>query len=68
MQTQRYLIVDRSNRLMAVADVPLAADVMAGFRRGSQIADVGPMSRAKRNRLAAILCQNPDKGYSRRGN
>jgi hypothetical protein len=53
---------------MAVADVPLAADVMAGFRRGSQIADVGPMSRAKRNRLAAILCQNPDKGYSRRGN
>lgn len=61
MQTQRYLIVDRSNRLMAVADFPLAAEAMAGFRRGACIADVGSMSRAKRNRLAAILLQNPDR-------
>jgi hypothetical protein len=62
MQTQRFLIVDRSNRLMAISDEGVSAEVLAGIRRGAQTADTNGMSRARRRRLAAILCQNPDKG------
>lgn len=69
MQTHRFLIVDRSNRLMAIADQTPAAEVMADFRRGASIADTQGMTRARRNRLAAILIQNPDKSFRvRKGN